>query len=106
MENQVNELIQAIILEELKKHPEGLTTKQIEKIVAKKLKKVKKMLDIWNSLWYNNSVIRKEEVIEMAMTPSKRHAMRAMYEARDKARKNARLGLNPKLSNKKKGKRK
>ena len=40
----------------------------------------------------------------MAMTPSKRHAMRAMYEARDKARKNARLGIKPKMT--KKGKRK
>ena len=50
MENRVNELVQAIILEELKKHPDGLTTKQIEKIVRKKLKKIKKMLDIWNAL--------------------------------------------------------
>lgn len=40
----------------------------------------------------------------MAMTPSKRHAMRAMYEARDKARKDARLGIKP--SKVKKGKRK
>ena len=40
------------------------------------------------------------------MTPSKRHAMRAMYEAKDKTRKNERLGLRPTLSNKKKGKRK
>lgn len=50
MENKIDELIQAIILEELKKHPEGLTTKQIEKIISKKLKKIKKMLDIWCSL--------------------------------------------------------
>ena len=41
----------------------------------------------------------------MAMTPAKRHAMRAMYEARDKARKDKRLGLKPKFSTKK-GKRK
>ena len=40
----------------------------------------------------------------MAMTPSKRHAMRKMYEARDKARKDARLGIKPKFA--KKGKRK
>lgn len=38
-----------------------------------------------------------------SMTPSKRHAMRAMYEARDLARKNERLGIKPKKSNKKKG---
>jgi len=41
----------------------------------------------------------------MAMTPAKRHAMRAMYEARDLARKNERLGIKPAKSNKK-GKRK
>lgn len=41
----------------------------------------------------------------MAMTPSKRHAMRAMYEARDQERRNARLGLKP-LKTNKKGKRK
>lgn len=39
----------------------------------------------------------------MAMTPAKRHAMRAMYEARDKARKNERLGIKPQKT--KKGKR-
>lgn len=41
----------------------------------------------------------------MAMTPAKRHAMRKMYEERDKARKNARLGLKPTKSSKKKGRR-
>ena len=39
----------------------------------------------------------------MAMTPSKRHAMRAMYEKRDQDRKNARLGIKPAKA--KKGKR-
>jgi hypothetical protein len=38
------------------------------------------------------------------MNPAKRHAMRAMYEARDKARKNERLGIKP--TKVKKGKRK
>ena len=38
----------------------------------------------------------------MAMTPAKRHAMRAMYEERDKTRKNARLGIKPKFANKNK----
>lgn len=37
------------------------------------------------------------------MTPSKRHAMRKMYEERDKMRKNERLGISPKMSKKKKG---
>lgn len=50
MENNLNELIEAIILEELEKHPEGLTTKQIQKIVNKKLKKVKKILDLFYSM--------------------------------------------------------
>lgn len=36
----------------------------------------------------------------MAMTPAKRHAMRKMYEERDKARKDARLGLKVKKTNK------
>ena len=39
------------------------------------------------------------------MTPAKGHQIRAKYEAQDQARKNERLGLRPKLSNKK-GKRK
>jgi hypothetical protein len=43
--------------------------------------------------------IKKEsELIKMAkkgMTPSKRHAMRAMYEAQAQERRNARLGLKP-----------
>ena len=36
----------------------------------------------------------------MAMTPSKRHATRAKYEAQAKARKDERLGLNKKSSKK------
>ena len=40
------------------------------------------------------------------MTPAKRHQMRAMYEKRDQERRNARLGIKPKMANKKKGKRK
>ena len=36
-----------------------------------------------------------------SMTPSKRHAIRAKYEAEAKARKNERLGLKPIKSNKK-----
>ncbi len=41
----------------------------------------------------------------MAMTPTKRHAIRAKYEAEAKARKNERLGLKPIKANNKKGKR-
>ena len=39
------------------------------------------------------------------MTPAKRHQIRAMYEERDKARKNERLGIKPKFGKKKKGRR-
>ena len=42
----------------------------------------------------------------MAMTPSKRHATRAKYEAQAKARKDERLGLNKKQASKKTQKRK
>lgn len=48
-----DELIQAIILDALEKNPEGLSEKQIIKIVEKKLKKVKKMIDLFNEIWYN-----------------------------------------------------
>lgn len=40
------------------------------------------------------------------MTPVKRHQMRAMYEEMQKQRKNKRLGIKPKKTNNKKGKRK
>lgn len=35
------------------------------------------------------------------MTPAKRHEMRKLYEQRDQERKNARLGIKPKKTNKK-----
>jgi len=41
----------------------------------------------------------------MAMTPAKRHQIRAMYEAKDQERRNERLGIKPQKQNKK-GKRK
>ena len=50
MQEQLDTLVQSMILEELEKHPEGLTEKQLYKIIKKKLKKIKKMLDIYNSL--------------------------------------------------------
>ena len=62
--NDLDNLIQALIMEELKRHPEGMTEKQITKVVNKKLKKVKKMLDILNNLWYNDNVIRKEKPMQ------------------------------------------
>ena len=40
----------------------------------------------------------------MAMTPAKRHQIRAMYEAQQKKKKNSRLGIKPQKT--KKGKRK
>lgn len=40
----------------------------------------------------------------MAMTPAKRHQIRAKYEAQDQAKKNKRLGLTPKKSKKAKRK--
>ena len=46
----IDNLVQEIILQALRDNPNGLTTKQIQKIVKKKLKKIKKMLDIYNSL--------------------------------------------------------
>lgn len=41
----------------------------------------------------------------MGMTPAKRKAIRAKYEAEAKARKNERLGIKPKKATKKKGRR-
>lgn len=38
----------------------------------------------------------------MAMTPGKRHAIRAKYEAKDQEKRNARLGLAPKKTKKRK----
>lgn len=42
----MDRLIEEIILQELKKHPKGRTEKQLYKAVKKKLKKLKKALDI------------------------------------------------------------
>jgi hypothetical protein len=39
----------------------------------------------------------------MAMTPAKRHEIRAKYEAQAKARKDERLGIKPTKTSKKKG---
>lgn len=39
-------MMEALIIQALEEHPEGLTTKQIYKIVKKKVKKLKKVLDI------------------------------------------------------------
>lgn len=50
MQTTIDEIIQAIILEELKKHPEGRTEKQLYKVINKKMKKIKKVLDIINKM--------------------------------------------------------
>lgn len=42
----MDRLVEEIILAELRKHPEGRTEKQLYKAVKKKLKKLKKALDI------------------------------------------------------------
>lgn len=41
MKKDFEELIQALILQELTQHPEGLTEKQIHKAINKKLKLIK-----------------------------------------------------------------
>ena len=45
-----DDLIQALILQELKKHPEGMTTKQIHKAVKKKMKKIIKLKKLWEEI--------------------------------------------------------
>lgn len=50
MQSNIDEIVQAIILEELKKHPKGLTEKQLFKVVKKKLKKLQKMVDLFQSI--------------------------------------------------------
>lgn len=45
-----NELIEALIMNALHKHPEGLTTRQIQKIVKKKLKLILKYKKIEENL--------------------------------------------------------
>lgn len=47
---KLDELIQAIVLDALEKHPKGLTEKQIKKIVDKKLKKILKIVDLFNQI--------------------------------------------------------
>lgn len=43
MEERIDEIIQAIILQALKDNPDGLTQRQIERLVKKKNEKVKKI---------------------------------------------------------------
>lgn len=49
MEHQ-DKVVQEIILSSLEKHKKGLTTKQLQKQVVKKLKKYKKVLDLLESI--------------------------------------------------------
>lgn len=49
-EERENEIVQALILKALEEHPEGLTTKQIHKAVKSKLKKIKKIQKLLDSI--------------------------------------------------------
>ena len=48
MEERIDEIMQAIILQALKDNPDGLTQRQIERLVKKKMKKLKKLLILFN----------------------------------------------------------
>ena len=43
MEEKIDEIMQSIILQALKDNPDGLTQRQIERLVKKKNEKVKKI---------------------------------------------------------------
>ena len=49
MEERIDEIMQSIILQALKDNPDGLTQRQIERLVKKKMKKLKK-----NTHWKEN----------------------------------------------------
>ena len=53
MEEKIDEIMQSIILQTLKDNPDGLTQRQIERLVKKKMKKLKKILDFNFYLCYN-----------------------------------------------------
>lgn len=58
MEERIDEIIQAIILQALKDNPDGLTQGQIERLVKKKMKKLKKLLILFNE--FDNLTITKK----------------------------------------------
>ena len=58
MEERIDEIIQAIILQALKDNPDGLTQRQIKRLVKKKMKKLKKLLILFNE--FDNLTITKK----------------------------------------------
>ena len=58
MEERIDEIMQAIILQALKDNPDGLTQRQIERLVKKKMKKLKKLLILFNE--FDNLTITKK----------------------------------------------
>ena len=59
MEEKSDEIMQSIILQALKDNPDGLTQRQIERIVKKKMKKLKKLLILFNE--FDNLTISKKK---------------------------------------------
>ena len=60
MEERIDEIMQAIILQALKDNPDGLTQRQIERLVKKKMKKLKKLLILFNE--FDNLTITKKKL--------------------------------------------
>ena len=58
MEEKIDEIMQSIILQALKDNPDGLTQRQIERLVKKKMKKLKKLLILFNE--FENLKINKK----------------------------------------------
>ena len=58
MEEKIDEIMQSIILQALKDNPDGLTQRQIGRLVKKKMKKLKKLLILFNE--FDNLTITKK----------------------------------------------
>lgn len=58
MEERIDEIMQAIILQALKDNPDGLAQRQIERLVKKKMRKLKKLLILFNE--FDNLTITKK----------------------------------------------
>ena len=58
MEERIDEIMQAIILQALKDNPDGLPQRQIERLVKKKMRKLKKLLILFNE--FDNLTITKK----------------------------------------------
>lgn len=111
----MDKLIEAIILKALQDNPKGLATRQIHKIVKRKLKlilqykkleeKMKKTLDKILDQMYN-SIRKKERVRVKKMNNVKRKQARVRAEQMDKLKKDLREGKITKAQLKNKKKRK